>query len=74
MIKFKLKVINIEYEKGKTELISAQIKIKYGENLTRVFIVLLLITYLAPDFSTGGPENISATNAEIITKIYNQQH
>ena len=31
MIKSRIKVINVEYGKGKTELISAQIKTKYGE-------------------------------------------
>ena len=32
MIKFKIKVINVEYGKGKAEFISAQIKTKYGES------------------------------------------
>ena len=31
MIKSKIKVINVEYGKGKTGLINAQIKTKYGE-------------------------------------------
>ena len=32
MIKSKIKVINVEYEKEKAELMSAQIKIRYGES------------------------------------------
>ena len=32
MIKSRIKVINVEYGKGKAELISAQIKTRYGEN------------------------------------------
>ena len=32
MIKFKIKVKNIEYGKGKAELLSAQIKTRYGVN------------------------------------------
>ena len=32
MIKSKMKVKNVEYEKGKAELISAQIKTRYGES------------------------------------------
>ena len=32
MIKSKKKVINVDYWKGKAELISAQIKTNYGEN------------------------------------------
>ena len=32
MIKSKIKVINVEYGKGKAELISAQINTRYGES------------------------------------------
>ena len=32
MKKSKIKVINVEYGKGKAKLISAQIKTKYGES------------------------------------------
>ena len=42
MIKSTIKVINVEYEKGKAELISAQIKIRYGESQK------IVVAYVVP--------------------------
>ena len=51
MIKSKIKVINVEYGKGKGELISAQINTRCGESQKiRVFAGSLVITVSA--FST----------------------
>ena len=46
MIKSKIKVKNVEYGKGKAELISAQIKTKYGGSQK------IVVAYVSPKTKT----------------------
>ena len=50
MIKSKIKVLNVEYEKGKAELISAQINTKCGESQK------IVVAYIAPKTKTWTKE------------------
>ena len=50
MIKSKIKVENVEYGKGKAELISAQIKTRYGESQK------IVVAYVSPKTKTWTKE------------------